>query len=133
MIDPPSLLLLDHRRPFRDSWTRELIKQGVDVLPLWHFRQALEAVRCRRFDFAVLHVPLPGIDEQDLAQRLSMQNDSLRVIVIDDETIAQYVEPNETCDVTFLSAHEGIAGLLELLEEKEDDLTYGSLADAATP
>jgi two-component system response regulator HydG len=80
--DEVRLLLVDDDLEFVRSITPGLERRGVRVSAASDGVKAIESIRSRRFDVALVDVVMPGIDGLTLLDRLKEEDPSLQVVIL---------------------------------------------------
>lgn len=99
-----ALLLVDDNETFRDRLATALRGRGLDVSTASDAPEALEVVRNRRIDRAVIDLKMPGPSGLSLLRDLSAHDPSIRVVVLTGfGSIATAVEAMRSGAINFLS------------------------------
>lgn len=77
-----SLLIVEDDQSQRDTLTRWFSQRGFRVSSCSHPRQALEAVKSKEVQVALLDLSLPEMDGIELMQRLQRIQHSMQVIIL---------------------------------------------------
>jgi DNA-binding response OmpR family regulator len=81
-VEKIRLLLVDDESDFLTAYTRRFARRNVDVTCVGSGREALDAVRLKRFDAVVLDVMMPGMSGIETLRQLKKLEPDLPVIIL---------------------------------------------------
>jgi DNA-binding NtrC family response regulator len=76
------LLLVDDEDDFRSTLASRLRKRKLDVLDVNDGPKALEVIRTKPVDVAVVDVKMPGMDGLEILRQIKMINPAIEVIML---------------------------------------------------
>lgn len=77
-----NVLLVDDNRDFAMTLAERMETRGMNAVPVFEGKDALEAAEKRRFDAVVLDLQMPGMDGLETLKRLKKLNDDLQIILL---------------------------------------------------
>jgi DNA-binding NtrC family response regulator len=76
------LLLVDDEDDFRSTLASRLRKRKLDVLDVNEGSKALEVIRTKPIDVAVIDVKMPGMDGLEVLRQVKIINPAIEVIML---------------------------------------------------
>ncbi|MFH1052300.1 MAG: response regulator [bacterium] len=76
------LLIVDDEADFLDTIASRMEMRGFDVTKAYNGNQALEAVKMKKYDIALLDLKMPGIDGFEVLKVLKKEHKYIEVIIL---------------------------------------------------
>jgi eukaryotic-like serine/threonine-protein kinase len=82
LVEPGTVLLVDDQEELRRLYRRALAKDGHEVTPAAHGREAVEMAGSKRFDVVITDVRMPDMTGIELLQALRVADPDLPVVLV---------------------------------------------------
>jgi DNA-binding NtrC family response regulator len=117
-------LVVDDNLEFAENVAEILTDAGADVCVAAEGQQALEQLRCTRFDGVVTDMKMPGLSGAQLLKQVREFDPGVPVVLLSAwAPDTQVLEARRLGPLAFLSKASGTPRLLELLEHARRDAT----------
>jgi DNA-binding NtrC family response regulator len=116
-MEKASILVVDDDRAIRESLNSLLSDKGYDVFTVEDGHQAIDAVRQREWDIALVDLKMPGIDGLEVLREVTKISPNTRVIIITGyATVESAVEAMKQGAVDYIAKPFTVDELLIRLE-----------------
>ena len=113
-----SILVVDDDRAIRESLNSLLSDKGYDVLTVEDGHQAIDAVRQREWDVAMIDLKMPGIDGLEVLREVTKMSPNTKMIIITGyATVESAVEAMKQGAVDYIAKPFTVDELLIRLEK----------------
>ncbi len=117
-MEKASILVVDDDRAIRESLNSLLSDKGYDVLTVEDGHQAIDAVRQREWDVAMVDLKMPGIDGLEVLREVTKMSPNTKVIIITGyATVESAVEAMKQGAVDYIAKPFTVDELLIRLEK----------------
>ncbi len=117
-MEKASILVVDDDRAIRESLNSLLSDKGYDVFTVEDGHQAIDAVRQREWDIALVDLKMPGIDGLEVLREVTKISPNTRVIIITGyATVESAVEAMKQGAVDYIAKPFTVDELLIRLEK----------------
>lgn len=117
-MEKGSILVVDDDRAIRESLNSLLSDKGYDVLTVEDGHQAIDAVRQREWDVAMVDLKMPGIDGLEVLREVTKMSPNTKVIIITGyATVESAVEAMKQGAIDYIAKPFTVDELLIRLEK----------------
>lgn len=117
-MEKASILVVDDDRAIRESLNSLLSDKGYDVLTVEDGHQAIDAVRQREWDVAMVDLKMPGIDGLEVLREVTKMSPNTKVIIITGyATVESAVEAMKQGAIDYIAKPFTVDELLIRLEK----------------
>jgi two-component system, OmpR family, response regulator len=123
------MLLVDDEDDFRITLTNRLKLRKIDITDVANGKEAIDLVRQKSFDVAVIDVKMPGIDGIETLKQIKQLQPAIEIVMLTGHAsiesgmeamkLGAYDYVMKPCDIDELLIKTGEAYQHKLLKEKE--------------